>query len=339
MVNALDTHRMLYRNAVLIAYDAANPTTRIDFFDGDTDIGTEVYTNENGYLFYESNGRQPVECLNVNGDAIIKVSLDGGDNFDITWKIYDDSSRYIEETDVRDMTYRGDDSTRKTWHPLQADCNLPDYLLKAEYRSGLWAEQEIAIGTGTALITAENWTNIITITNAAPDAIAITNSRLRAGQVITIIPKKTCTLSIITGPGGPVNHEVSEGTVYLLFNKYVTETTDAGLTLIPTTLIPTTLECETFIITVDDVYEKNGTLLFDIPYLSTNGSAPTMIIFNIVGANPSWAQKDLWIKFTDGVGYSYVNTLKVINSYYACQTTQACHRWRYSAYNTLTLDN
>ena len=334
MVNALDTHRMLYRNAVLIAYDAANPTTRINFFDGDTDIGTEVYTNENGYLFYESNGRQPVECLNVDGNAIIKVSLDGGDNFDITWKVYDDSSRYVEETDVHDMTYRGDDSTRKTWHPLQGNCNLPDYLLKAEYRSGLWAEQEMAIGTGTALITAENWTNIITITNDAPDTIAITNGRLRAGQVITIIPKKTCTLSIITGPGGPVNHTVSKDKVYLLFNKYVAESTDAGLTL-----IPTTPECETFVITVDDVYEENSTLVFDIPYLSTNGSAPTMIVFNITGADPSWALKHLWAKFTDGIGYSYVDTLKIINSSYACQTVQACHRWRYSAYSTLTLDN
>lgn len=334
MVNAFDTHRMLYRNAVLIAYDVDNPTTRINFFDGNVDIGTEVYTNENGYLFYESNGRQPVECLNVDGNAIIKVSLDGGNNFDITWRVYDDSSRYVEETDIHDMTYRGADSTRKTWHPLQANCDLPDYLLKAEYRSGLWAEQEMAIGTGTALITAENWTHIITITNDAPDTIAITNGRLRAGQVITIIPKKTCTLSIITGPGGPVNHEVSKDKVYLLFNKYTAETTDAGLTL-----IPTTPECDTFVITVDDIYEENGTLVFDIPYLSTNGSAPTMIVFNIVDADPSWALKHLWVKLTNGVGYSYTDTLKAINSFYACQTVQVCHRWRYGAYNTLTLDN
>ena len=131
MVNVLDTHRVLYRNAVLRAYDAANPTTRIHFFNIDNDIGDEVYTNENGYLFYESGGRQPIECLNVDGDAIIKVSLDGGTNFDITWQVNDSTDQYVKTDDMHTMTYRGPDGIRKNWYILQADCDLPDYVLKS----------------------------------------------------------------------------------------------------------------------------------------------------------------------------------------------------------------
>ena len=238
MVNVLDTHRMQYRNAVLRAYDADNPTTRIDFFNGDVNIGNEVYTNENGYLFYEAGGRQPIENLNVNSSAIIKVSLDGGNNFSITWQIDDKSGLYVEESDVHDMTYRGSDNTRKTWRPLQADCDLPDYLLKSEYHDGIWGEQEIAIGAGTSTITLAEWAHVITITSTAPDTIAITDIRLRAGQSAHIIAKKTCTLVIRTGTGPAVNHSITVNHIYVLINRYSTESSDAGLQLIDVTNNP-----------------------------------------------------------------------------------------------------
>lgn len=238
MVNVFDTHRLLYRNAVLRAYDAANPTTRIDFFNGDVNIGNEVYTNENGYLFYEAGGRQPIENLNVDGSAIIKVSLDGGNNFSITWQVDDKTSQYVEESDVHDMTYRGSDNTRKTWHPLQADCALPDYLLKSEYHDGIWGEQEIAIGSGMGSILLTEWTHIITILAAAPNAIAFTNVRLRAGQVITINANKDCTLNLVVGHGPGVNHSVYKDHTYLLFNMYVTESSDTGVELIDVTYNP-----------------------------------------------------------------------------------------------------
>lgn len=238
MVNVLDTHRMQYRNAVLRAYDADNPTTRIDFFNGNVNIGNEVYTNENGYLFYEAGGRQPIENLNVNGSAIIKVSLDDGHHFGITWQVEDNTGLYVEESDVHDMTYRGSDNTRKTWQPLQADCALPDYLLKSEYHDGIWGEQEIAIGTDTTVITFAEWAHAVTILSTAPNNIRITNPRLRAGQIVTITVKKDCTLAIVTGAGAPVNHQVYKDHTYLLFNMYVTESTDAGVKLIDVTYNP-----------------------------------------------------------------------------------------------------
>lgn len=240
MVNVLDTHRMQYRNAVLRAYDADNPTTRIDFFNGDVNIGNEVYTNENGYLFYEAGGRQPIENLNVDGSAIIKVSLNGGNNFSITWQVDDKSGLYVEESDVHNMTYRGSDNTRKTWQPLQADCDLPDYLLKSEYHDGIWGEQEIAIGAGTNSLTLTEWAHVITITSAAPNTIAITNVRLRAGQSVHIIAKKACTLAIRTGTGPAVNHSITINHIYVLINRYGTEDSEAGLHLIDVTNNPIT---------------------------------------------------------------------------------------------------
>ena len=242
MVNVLDTHRMQYRNAVLRAYDADNPTTRIDFFNGDVNIGNEVYTNENGYLFYEAGGRQPIENLNVNGSAIIKVSLDDGHRFGITWQVEDNTGLYVEESDVHDMTYRGSDNTRKTWQPLQADCALPDYLLKSEYHDGIWGEQEIAIGAGTGSITLSEWTHVITILSTAPSTIVFTNVTLRAGQVVTIHANRNCTLNIIIGHGPGVDRSVLQDHTYLLFNKYATEDTDAGLTLIDVTSDATYIE-------------------------------------------------------------------------------------------------
>lgn len=242
MVNVLDTHRMQYRNAVLRAYDAANPTTRIDFFNGNVNIGNEVYTNENGYLFYEAGGRQPIENLNVNVSAIIKVSLDDGHHFGITWQVEDNTGLYVEKSDVHDMTYRGSDGTRKLWRPLQVDCELPDYLLKAEYQTGIWGEQEIAIGTDMSSMRLAEWAHVITILSTAPSTITFTNVTLRAGQVVTIHANRNCTLNLITGHGPGVNHSVLQDHTYLLFNKYTTENTDAGVTLIDVTSDATYIE-------------------------------------------------------------------------------------------------
>lgn len=238
MVTALDTHRMLYRNAVLRAYDAANPTTRVNFFNGDVDIGDEVYTNENGYLFYESGGRQPIECLNVVSDTIIKVSVDGGHNFDITWQVEDKAAGFVDETDIHNMTYRGSDGTRKTWQVLQADCDLPDYLLKSEYQTGIWGEQEMAVDGG--IIAPEIWTHVITILSTAPASLVVDAVRLRAGQVITIRSRRDCTLDVRTGTGPSETLAVSNGHTYLLINTYATENTTAGLALIDITNNPIT---------------------------------------------------------------------------------------------------
>lgn len=248
MVNVFDTHRMLYRNAVLRAYDKANPTTRIDFYNNDVNIGNEVYTNENGYLFYESGGRQVIECLNVDGDAIIKVSLDGGNSFSITWEIDDKTAQYAQLSDIHDMTYRGDDGTRKRWDPIQSDCTLPDYLLKNEYQNGIWGEQEIAIGAGMTSLTLAEWAHVITITTTAPDTITITNVRLRAGQSVHIIAKKVCTLAIRTGIGPAVNHSITANHTYVLVNDYGTENSEAGLRLVDVTNNPiTTAEVENIV--------------------------------------------------------------------------------------------
>lgn len=233
MVNVFDTHRLLYRNAVLRAYDAANPTTRIDFFNGDVNIGNEVYTNENGYLFYEAGGRQPIENLNVNGSAIIKVSLDGGHNFDITWQFIDNTAQTVAPADIHDMTYRGSDGARATWNITQADCDLPDYLLKSEYETGIWGEQELAVADG--IITPGLWTHVITILSEAPASIIIDTMRLRAGQIITIRSRRNCTLNIRTGSGPYEEFAASIDHTYLLINRYSAEQTIAGLTFIDIT--------------------------------------------------------------------------------------------------------
>ena len=328
MVNVLDTHRLLYRNAVLRAYDAANPTTRIDFFNGDVNIGNEVYTNENGYLFYEASGRQPIENLNVNGSAIIKVSLDDGHHFGITWQVEDNTGLYVEESDVHDMTYRGSDNTRKTWQPLQADCALPDYLLKSEYHDGVWGEQEIAIGTGTSIVTLAEWAHAVTILTAAPDAISITNPRLRAGQVVTIVAKKDCTLNIITGSGPGVNHTIYKDYTYILLNQYSTEDSSAGLKLIRVDAPDTYI----FNKNGDDLYSDDGdtTVKVDINISTPAGCYP--MIVNVVAneTKAAWANKTLYLNFIGGGGNQVISTGHYINgaSPYAVASLNLGFIWR-----------
>lgn len=328
MVNVLDTHRLQYRNAVLRAYDAANPTTRINFFNGDVNIGNEVYTNENGYLFYEAGGRQPVENLNVNGSAIIKVSLDGGGSFEITWQVEDNTSQYVEESDVHDMTYRGSDNTRKTWQPLQADCALPDYLLKSEYHDGIWGEQEIAIGTDTAIVTLAEWAHAITILSTAPNNIRITNPRLRAGQIVTITVKKDCTLAITTGAGAPVNHQVYKDCTYILQNRYNTESTDAGLTL---TLIGTPT-MYVFEKTGDDLYSDDGdtTVKVDVNIDTPAGCYPMIVTVVANSTKAEWANKTLYVNFINGNGNQILSTGHYINgvSPFAVASTNYGQIWR-----------
>lgn len=330
MVNVLDTHRMQYRNAVLRAYDAANPTTRIDFFNGDVNIGNEVYTNENGYLFYEAGGRQSIENLNVDGSAIIKVSLDGGNNFSITWQVDDKTSQYVEESDVHDMTYRGSDNTRKTWHPLQADCALPDYLLKSEYHDGIWGEQEMAIGADTSIVTLGEWTHVITILSTAPDAIAFTNVRLRAGQVVTIKADKDCTLNLIVGHGPGINHNVYKDCTYLLFNMYATESSDAGLTL--TQISAPALYV--FNKTGDDLYSDDGdtTVKVDINISTPVGCNPMIVTVVANETKAAWASKTLYVNFINGNGNQVVSTGHTINgtSPYAVASTNFGQIWRES---------
>lgn len=330
MVNVLDTHRLQYRNAVLRAYDAANPTTRIDFFNGDVNIGNEVYTNENGYLFYEAGGRQPIENLNVNGSAIIKVSLDDGHHFGITWQVDDKTSLYVEESDIHNMTYRGSDNTRKTWQPLQADCVLPDYLLKSEYHDGVWGEQEIAIGTDTSVITLEDWAHVITILTTAPNTITISNPRMRAGQAVIIIAKKNCTLNIVTGPGAPVAHSVYAGRIYVLVNRYETENTTAGLSLIDITG-PTMYSYE---ITGDDLYsdDNDTTVKANINIGTPIGCFPLYILIHADSTKAAWANKKIWlIVSNDAGGSQLLDTSVSINgtSPYGVTSSVFANIWHY----------
>lgn len=224
MIIALDTHRVLYRNAVLIAYDKANPTTRVDFFDSEINVGNEVYTDENGYLFYSNNGRQPIKCLTVEQDSIIKVSLDGGNNFDIEWYVIDKS--FIEPGDVHTLEYRNGSGQRAIWNPLATDGKLPDYLLKTEYRDGMWAESDYITEAGQTSIELDDWVHTLTITADADDTIQIQQRALRAGQTVLIYARKNCNL-VING----TTHNITTAHTYMLFNGYGSSTSPAAAQL------------------------------------------------------------------------------------------------------------
>ena len=78
--NVVDTHRLMYRNARIRAFDLSDRTTAVPFYNitdqilPDEDIGYEVHTDAAGYIYY-GTGSQPVQCLAVKSSAIIQGLL------------------------------------------------------------------------------------------------------------------------------------------------------------------------------------------------------------------------------------------------------------------------
>lgn len=198
MMQVFDTHHINYKNATLKAYKLSDGTTQINFYNveeaipttesgwSNCDIGTEVYTNENGYLFYGS-GRLPVGCLIVREDCIVKVFR--GNDSPLATFVYHVDEGFAKLSDIHKLKYHADSNgTIQTWNPLTADGQLPEYAFKSEVAGNVWAESEIHVLTAGQAVHITEWTRSLHLgVKGSFIYIGSGTSTARAGQVIHVI--------------------------------------------------------------------------------------------------------------------------------------------------------
>lgn len=189
MINVFDTHRLMYRNAILKAYDLADGTTPIEFYnvtentEPTENIGDTVYTNEAGYICYGTN-RQMVLGLGLKKSAIIRASLNDGASWPIEWTI-----RIAEDGVTReDLTFKIFDSLGNVlYDPLSKSYTMPDYLLRSEYSNGIWKEESISLEPNESSTTLSEWTTSVRIPASVQARVISINGQLRAGQKVLIV--------------------------------------------------------------------------------------------------------------------------------------------------------
>lgn len=183
-----DTHRLMYRNARIRAFDLSDRTTPLEFFNitdnilPEESIGTEVYTDAAGYLYYGQNS-QPIQCLAVKQSAIIQVDLHHTGAWDIEWVLRGENmDDFVKVEDVHKVYYANDELA---WDPLAEDWHLPDFALKSDIGRGEWAEGEMIITEGTPRdLNIDKWTHVVTIRNGHAEKYHLLFYRGRFGQTI-----------------------------------------------------------------------------------------------------------------------------------------------------------
>lgn len=188
----VDTHRFMYRNCVLQAFSLSAPTQSIPFVEIDADgaeneipIGTSVWTNEAGYVFY-GEGTQIIGALAVGESAIIKV-MQGqplAQRAQFTVKV-DASGAQPVSADQIGTIYSYDGGW--SWNPLDGNAQLPDFLVRGEFSPGVWAEGELIVDETTPIILpVDSWTHSVALKPGAGSAYTLGRGTGRVGQVITV---------------------------------------------------------------------------------------------------------------------------------------------------------
>ena len=197
MIQVFDPHRTMYRNAKLRAFSDEDKTTRIKFFDMTNvedeaqydDIGLEVSTDQNGYIM-RSGGQQKVNCLAVEEDAIIEVSLDGGTSWPIQWILHAGDTG--TNAKVKKLYFFNGQGNEQSGNLSDTAIHLPDYLLRSESNNNnTWAEEEVVVSGGSTdsweTIPITNWTHVITFDDIAVDqAKFVFGLPLRTAQTILV---------------------------------------------------------------------------------------------------------------------------------------------------------
>lgn len=200
--NVVDTHRLMYRNARIRAFDLSDRTTAIPFYNvtdqilPDEDIGYEVRTDAAGYVYYGTNA-QPVQCLAVAKSAIIQVDLTGSGAWDIEWVLRMESEdEYLKVSDIHKVFY-ADGSL--AWDPLAENWQMPDFALKSDIGRGEWAEGEMIVTEDTPFdLNIDKWTHVVTFRNGHSGEYRIPYTRGRYGQTMRMLNISNTDVVVIT---------------------------------------------------------------------------------------------------------------------------------------------
>lgn len=194
MIELNETNHLPFNNATVIAYDAVM-NSRIQFFNiHGNQLGYELKTNDNGFLMH--GGQQLSEGYFVDRKAIIKVSLDGGnDGYPIHWITNEN----------RGAPNKGNLVSAKTGQPVWNADSAQDYTIKYDDIAGLpqlknWRECVLQLersdftepGEDLKVIEVpEDVTVIVVLSSAIPSSTCqVTLNCKRLGQQIAVFNQR-----------------------------------------------------------------------------------------------------------------------------------------------------
>lgn len=197
MISVQDTHRLLYKNAVIRAYDFDNRTERVSFVNAEgVVVGKELRTNEQGYLV-NAEGTHQITSYFVQKKSIIQVSLDGGSSWPIEYIV--DTS--IDEDSIGNGKLRASDGGIVWEANANYDKTLDYNDLAHRPNIHPWGEVEQTedlTGTGDNSITVREFTSLLILTSndSADKIVRLAPDGKRYGQKVIVLNATTRPIEI-----------------------------------------------------------------------------------------------------------------------------------------------
>lgn len=183
MISIIDSHRLLYKNAVIRAFCFEDRTIPVSFFNADgVDVGETLRTNESGYLV-SAEGTHQITSYFVKQKSIVQVSLDNG----FSWPIEYIVESNIGADDIRDGAMLNKHGVR-VWSANAKESYQLDYNdLNNQPDIRPWGEAEQCENTDKSdeIIVVSQFTKVLHIDGTATN-VSIWATERRYGQQVSV---------------------------------------------------------------------------------------------------------------------------------------------------------
>lgn len=183
MISIVDSHTLLYKNAVIRAFRFEDRTIPVSFFNADgVDVGETLRTNESGYLV-NAEGTHQITSYFVKQKSIVQVSLDDG----FSWPIEYIVESNIGADDIRDGSLLNKHGVR-VWSANAKESyqlNYEDLSNQPDIRPWGEAEQCEKTDKNDEIIVVSQFTKVLHIDGTAAN-VAIWATEKRYGQQVSV---------------------------------------------------------------------------------------------------------------------------------------------------------
>lgn len=183
MISIIDSHRLLYKNAVIRAFCFEDRTIPVSFFNADgVDVGETLRTNESGYLV-NAEGTHQITSYFVKQKSIVQVSLDNG----FSWPIEYIVESNIGADDIQDGSLLNKHGVR-VWSANAKESYQLDYKdLSNQPDIRPWGEAEQCENTEKSdeIIVVSQFTKVLHIDGVAVN-VSIWATEKRYGQQVSV---------------------------------------------------------------------------------------------------------------------------------------------------------
>lgn len=183
MISIIDSHRLLYKNAVIRAFCFEDRTIPVSFFNADgVDVGETLRTNESGYLV-NAEGTHQITSYFVKQKSIVQVSLDNG----FSWPIEYIVESNIGADDIKDGSLLNKHGVR-VWSANAKESYQLDYDdLNNQPDIRPWGEAEQCENTEKLdeIVVVSQFTKVLHIDGTAVN-VSIWATEKRYGQQVSV---------------------------------------------------------------------------------------------------------------------------------------------------------